>query len=115
MNAKYKINLSEYLKMLNNRLFTYNAYKSADCKLNIEPLSCKTLAEKILVTPATLSNLTTCSKFSLIDDIACELSFHYFDLYLIWDKGWFSDDDKPFEHHPAMIIWELSHHYIEKL
>lgn len=77
MKNNDKINVAAYLKSLNettNHLEELNILK----KSHVEHITCKILAKKCNVTTATISNLTTSSKFSLIYKIANEILDAYY-------------------------------------
>ena len=77
---KTKICVAEYLKFLNEEVkhcITYHNIKKDDVKT----INCKELAELCNVTPATISNLNTDSKYSLIDRIAEEILDCYYSYF----------------------------------
>ena len=68
MRANDKIYVSEYLKDLNERVKGYHLEKTS-----VKLITCKELAQRCEVTPATISNLTTSSNFCLLYRIAEEI------------------------------------------
>lgn len=83
MKANDKIYVSEYLKDLNERV----KYASRYHKFNtLSILTCKELAEKCGVTQATISNLTTSSKFYLLCRIAEEIFDTYYEFF-VYDEA----------------------------
>lgn len=85
--AAKKIDVKCFLKELDYRLNVHNQYKLSSQKLIIEPLTCNKLATLCGVTPATISNLNTDSKFSLCFDIASEIFYHYEDLFISMNRN----------------------------
>lgn len=79
--TKEHIDLSAFLKRLYRDIEEHNAYKLRSEKLIYEPLTCAKLAELCEVTPATLSNLSTYSKYALLKDIAVEIHYYYYDYF----------------------------------
>lgn len=75
-----KIYVSKYLNELNIR--ADQAIRSRRIKTDhLCKLTCKELAEKCNVTPATITNLTTSSKYILIYTIAGEILDAYYPLF----------------------------------
>ena len=72
MKANDKIYVSESLKDLNERVKHCISYHNFD-KDTVKPITCKDLVDKCEVTQATISNLTTSSKFYLLFRIAEEI------------------------------------------
>lgn len=97
MKDNSKINVAAYLKDLNE--ITSEAIKHNRIRKEyLEQLTCKKLAEKCNVTPATISNLTTSSKFSLIHKIADEILDSYYPYF-----SWSQDNDKKYR--PDKLIF----------
>ena len=67
MKANDKIYVSEYLKDLNRKV------KGFHLETSVKPITCKDLAQRCQVTPATSSNLTTSSNFYLLYRISEEI------------------------------------------
>lgn len=74
-----KINVAALLKNYNNL--------ASDMGSDIK-LSCKALASMVGVTPASISNLTTASKFDLLYSIALEINDYFYPVLLNCD--WYS-------------------------
>lgn len=81
MKANDKIYVSEYLKDLNERVKHAIAYHHLD-KGTVKPLTCKELAESCEVTQATITNLTTNSKFYLLYRVAEEILDAYYGYFM---------------------------------
>ena len=77
MRANDKIYVSEYLKDLNERVKGYHLEKTS-----VKLITCKELAQRCEVTPATISNLTTSSNFYLLYRIAEEIFDAYYGLFI---------------------------------
>lgn len=71
-----KINVAALLKIYNGLALD----KGFDLKL-----SCKTLASIVGVTPASISNLSTSSKFDLLYSIAMEINDYFYPVFLNCD------------------------------
>jgi len=85
MIANDKIYVSEYLKDLNEKVrhaCTYHNLK----RDTVRTLTCKELAEKCEVTQATITNLTTSSKFYLLYRVAEEILDAYYG-YFMYDEA----------------------------
>ena len=76
MKANDKIYVSEYLKELNERVKGFHLDKT------VKPITCKELAKRCEVTPATITNLTTSSNFYLLYRIAEEIFDAYYGLFI---------------------------------
>ncbi|MCQ2976986.1 MAG: hypothetical protein MJ232_03120 [archaeon] len=70
--------VSDFLKEINSRIKFINSH-SFKRKFNCELLTCKSLASLIGVTPATISNLNSNSKFDLIDSVVLVIRSNYDD------------------------------------
>lgn len=104
MKDNDKINVAAYLKDLNE--ITSEAIKHNHIRKEyLEQLTCKKLAEKCNVTPATISNLTTSSKFSLIHKIAGEILDAYYPYF-----SWLQNHDR--KEYPDEIIYPKDRNYI---
>lgn len=104
MKDNDKINVAAYLNHLNkesNDAIKFNRIK----KEYLEQLTCKKLAEKCNVTAATISNLTTSSKFSLIHKIAGEILDAYYPYF-----SWLQDQER--KEYPDEIIYPKDRNYI---
>lgn len=77
MKANDKIYVSEYLKDLNEKVKYAIAYQHLNADY-VRPLTCKELAERCEVTQATITNLTTSSKFYLLWRVAEEILHAYY-------------------------------------
>ena len=77
MKANDKIYVSEYLKDLNERVKRYHLEKTS-----VKPITCKELAKRCEVTPATITNLTTSSNFYLLYRISEEILDAYYPLFM---------------------------------
>lgn len=73
MRANDKIYVSEYLKDLNKRVKGFPSVKK---------LTCKELAKRCEVTPATITNITTSSNFYLLYRISEEILDAYYPLFI---------------------------------
>lgn len=85
MKSNDKIYVAEYLNFLNesaNQACTYHHIK----KDSYRPITCKELAEKVNVTPATITNLNTNSKFYLLFRIAEEILDAYYGYFMYDEK-----------------------------
>lgn len=80
MKANDKINVSKYLKDLNDLVDNASRYSSFD-KCCVRKISCKDLADLCEVTPATISNLSTNSKFFLLHKVAGEILDSYYGFF----------------------------------
>lgn len=110
-NNKKKIMVSDFLKELNRKLDNENRYRTSSRQIVLEKLDCKKLAEKLCVTPATISNLNTDSKFSLISDIVDEIHFNYYDLLMVLEQKYNDDKDESeprFVYDHKELMWELT-------
>lgn len=107
MEANQKIYVSEYLKYINNRIKKEKVYKyyNRHNENYIKTITCKELAELCEVTPATISNLTTSSKFILIHRIAEEILNTYFAFF-------YYDEQKAREQNPDTPIQPRDINYI---
>ena len=76
MRANDKIYVSEYLKDLNERVKGFHLDKKI-----VKKISCKELAKRCEVTPATITNLTTSSNFYLLYRISEEIFNAYYPLF----------------------------------
>lgn len=85
MKANDKIYVSEYLKQLNDQVKKAIDYQYVKPDY-VEMLTCKELAERCEVTQATISNLTTSSKFSLLFRISEEILDAYY-AFFIWSES----------------------------
>lgn len=73
MKTNDKIHVKEYLNFLNDDTNHAIIYGNLNKKY-VNPIkTCKELAERCNVTPATISNLTTSSSYYLLDKIANEI------------------------------------------
>ena len=101
---KTKICINEYLKFLNNEVkhcITYHYIR----KDKIKTLNCNDLAKLCEVTPATISNLNTDSKFSLIEKIANEIYNNYYSYFEYNER-------KAKQENPEEIIYPRDKYYI---
>lgn len=104
MKANDKIYVSEYLKDLNERVNHAITYHTLD-KNTVKNLTCKELAEKCEVTGATITNLTTNSKFYLIHRISEEILDSYY--------GYFEyDESKARKEYPDEVIYPRDVNYV---
>lgn len=90
MKANDKIYVSEYLKDLNERVKGFQLDKTS-----VKTLTCKDLAQRCEVTPATITNLTTSSNFYLLYRISEEILEAYYALFIFEeskDKAEHSDE-----------------------
>ena len=104
MKANDKIYVSEYLKDLNEKVKYAIAYQHLNADY-VSPLTCKELASKCEVTQATITNLTTSSKFFLLWRVAEEILDAYY--------GYFSfDEAQAKEKDPDELIYPRDKSYI---
>lgn len=104
MKSNDKIYVAEYLNFLNesaNQACTYHHIK----KDSYRPITCKELAEKVNVTPATITNLNTNSKFYLLFRIAEEILDAYYGYFMY-------DEKKAKEEYPDEIIYPRDKNYV---
>lgn len=85
MKENDRIQVAEYLNFLNQEVKHACIYGNLK-KDSVNPLTCKKLAEICEVTPATITNLSTSSRFCLIHKIAAEILDAYYG-YFIWDEA----------------------------
>lgn len=105
---KNKLEIAAFLKELNRQVDTVNAYRLKEREIKVEKLDCKKLAERIGVTPATISNATLDSKFSLLFDIAEEIHFCYENYFMYKTDKEYKENE---ENEPTLIynrFWVLS-------
>lgn len=81
MIANDKIYVSEYLKDLNEKVKHASIYHNLNSD-TVRPLTCKELAEKREVTQATITNLTTNSKFYLLYRVSEEILDAYYGFFM---------------------------------
>lgn len=104
MKANDKIHVADYLNDLNERAKHACIYHNLD-KRTIRPLTCKELAEICEVTPATITNLTTSSKFYLLFRVAEEILDAYY--------GYFMYDERTAkEENPDELIYPRDKNYV---
>lgn len=104
MKANDKIYVSEYLKDLNEKVKYAIAYQHLNADY-VRPLTCKELAANCEVTQATITNLTTSSKFYLLWRVAEEILDAYY--------GYFSfDEAQAKEKDPDELIYPRDKSYI---
>ena len=104
MKANDKIYVAEYLKDLNERAKHACTYHNCN-KEYISPITCKELAERCEVTAATITNLTTSSKFYLLYRVAEEILDAYY--------GYFMYDERTArEENPDEIIYPRDKNYV---
>ena len=104
MRANDKIYVSEYLKDLNERVKHAITYGNLN-KEYVNPITCKELAEYCEVTPATITNLTTSSKFYLLYRIAEEILDAYYGLFMY-------EESKDKAEHPDETIYPRDKSYV---
>ena len=104
MKANDKIYVSEYLKDLNERVNQTIIYGKLN-KDYVKPITCKQLAELCEVTPATITNLTTSSKFFLLYRIAEEILDAYYGFFMY-------DEAKDRIEHPDEYIYPRDKTYV---
>ena len=80
MRENDKIHVKEYLKDMNEKVDEAVKYRHIKAD-HIKKLNCKELAELCEVTPATITNLNTSSKYCLIHKIAGEILDAYYAYY----------------------------------
>lgn len=77
MRENDKIYIKEYLKTLNARVDDAVKYRHIKADY-VKKLTCKELADLCEVTPATITNLTTSSRFYLLHKVAGEILDAYY-------------------------------------
>lgn len=104
-----KIIVNEYLNYIYKGLEEFNAFKLTRDKVIREKLTCKKLAELVGVTPATLSNLNTDSKFSLVRSVASEIHSYYWPYFdaLTRESMAHPCDDGSFSNYDEFYILEM--------
>lgn len=116
MKENDKIYVAKYLKDLNDLVENYRAYKGLK-KDQVETLTCKELAKRCNVTPATITNLNTSSKYSLIYKIADEILESYYGFF--WLDESIAKKENPDEliypRDRNYIIMNLTCYYTEKM
>lgn len=115
MKPNNKISVSTYLDYLNRETKHAILYGNLNKKY-VSPITCKELAERCEVTPATISNLNTSSKFYLIYRIAEEILDAYY--------GYFSYEESKYrKEYPdeiisprdkSYVLFCLTHYYSEE-
>ena len=100
MKANDKIYVSEYLKDLNERVKGFHLEKTS-----VKPLTCKELAKRCEVTPATITNLTTSSNFYLLYRISEEILDAYYGLFMF-------EESKAKAENPDENIWPRDDTYV---
>ncbi len=112
---KQKIYVAEYLKILNEHV-DYHIKWHYILKNSVKKLNCKELANLCQVTPATITNLNTDSKFSLIYKIASEIYESYYTYFKYaeeTDKEEYPDECiRPQDEY--YIILQLTQYYTEE-
>ena len=104
MIANDKIYVSEYLKDLNESVKHFSIYHNLD-RSTVKPLNCKELAEKCEVTQATITNLTTSSKFYLLYRVAEEILDAYYGYFMY-------DETKARKDNPDELIYPRDKNYV---
>lgn len=104
MTANDKIYVSEYLKDLNERVKHAITYHDLE-KNSVSPLTCKELASKCEVTQATITNLTTSSKFCLLYRVSEEI-YNYYYAYFLYDEKQAKKDN------PDEVIYPRDVNYV---
>lgn len=104
MKANDKIYISEYLKDLNKKVEYAVSFQHLNKAYNC-PLTCKDLAAKCGVTQATISNLTTSSKFFLLHRVAEEILDAYY--------GYFNlEESRALKDNPDEVIFPRDVNYV---
>ena len=101
MRANDKIYVCEYLKDLNKRVKAFHLDKMP----SVKKLTCKELAQRCEVTPATITNLTTSSNFYLLYRISEEILDAYYALFIL-------EESKAKEDHPDENILPRDDSYV---
>lgn len=104
MKANDKIYVAKYLEILNKRV-EYAIKRGYINKEYVNPITCKQLADYCDVTPATITNLTTSSKFYLLYRVAEEILDAYYG-YFMYDEAQDRED------HPDECIRPRDKNYI---
>lgn len=99
-----KISIKEYLKDLNSRVDDAVKYRHIKAD-RVRKLTCKDLAELCDVTPATISNLTTSSKYFLIHKIAGVILDSYYSYFEYQERT-------EREEYPEEIIYPKDLNYV---
>ena len=100
MKANDKIYVSEYLKYLNERVKGFHLEKKI-----VKLITCKELAQRCEVTPATITNLTTSSNFYLLYRISEEILDAYAPLFMF-------EESKDMAEYPDEIICPRDESYV---
>ena len=101
MRANDKIYVCEYLKDLNKRVKAFYLDKIP----SVKKISCKELAKRCEVTPATITNLTTSSNFYLLYRISEEILDAYYALFIF-------EESKDKAEHPDENIYPRDANYV---
>ena len=101
MRANDKIYVCEYLKDLNKRVKAFHLVKIP----SVKKLTCKELAQRCEVTPATITNLTTSSNFYLLYRISEEILDAYYALFIF-------EESKDKAEHPDENICSRDDSYV---
>lgn len=104
MKDNDKIYVSNYLKDLTDLAKNAHRYNGLK-KEHVVSLTCKELAERCEVTPATITNLTTSSKFSLLYKIAGEILDAYFGFFMY-------DEQTARKENPDELIYPRDKNYV---
>lgn len=104
MLANDRINVVKYLKDLNDRTREAIIYGHIK-KEYVKFLNCKELAELCELTPATISNLTTCSKFYVLHKVASEIMECYY-AYFMYDESKYRNE------YPDELIYPRDINYV---
>lgn len=115
MKANDKIHVAEYLKDLNEKVNHAITYGWID-KKTVNPINCKQLAELCEVTPATISNLTTSSKFYLLHRVAEEILDAYYGFFEYDERKARTEypDENIFPRCKSYILMELTCYYTDE-
>ena len=104
MKPNDKIYVAKYLKDLNERVKHAITYGSLD-KETVTSITCKQRADYCEITPATITNLTTNSKFYLLYQIAGGILDAYYGFFMY-------DETKARAENPDECIYPRDTNYI---
>ena len=104
MKANDKIYVSEYLKDLNERVKHAVTYSNLN-RDTVVMLTCKELAVRCGVTQATITNLTTSSKFYLLYRISEEILDAYYAFFM-------HDEAQAKKENPDELIYPRDKNYV---
>lgn len=115
MRDNDRLHVAMFLDDLNDRAAYAVKYHSLK-KDSYLPLTCKMLAEKCEVTPATISNLSTHSNFYLLYRVSEEILDAYFAYFEYDERQTRKDypDDSIMPRDKTYVLYQLTEYYSEE-